>query len=617
MAFKVRNRDEALALVEALKQGKIKPEAQEEVKAGLQRFGEHFQRIQTAKAEGRGMTDEAPRGETRVETALNMLGERGIGNLDAAGTIISGMVAEPVAGFVGLVALGGSKGTSGGNDTAVAVINSIRDALTWNPKTVEGQEALQTIAAPLKKLDDAADYIATTVGMGNPVAQTLLYTGIIGGLMGIDLKQTKMPSDVIRAAGRMVPEERFARTAELQEALQLAEVQMRTAKRKAEGVARAKNATIKSNDVADFVNGNARKEITGVRQNLEAEFDITGSDFKVLQERLTELQNLTKTGKAPTSPIELPPGVKLAGPTEIQLRGLQTIHDRITKTLISRKRNQNTPRIIDENVALVNLQKQLDGFMDNAFNKDMIRGDADALAKWRQAGEVRQKYNKQFHEDRTIMQFLNDANSPADVHRWLLGANAVRAKPQAARVIRRMQDILGKDSRAIKGLKQEIAYDLAKPLLQDHPNFEAFVRGVDTFIADQSGANGLIRTLGMETAAMGKLRNFAAAALKTPEAPGLMSGIEVTKNMSRLLWGHGIAKAGVRVNLGTAFLGLMSRKGKLSRKEMIFKVGEAMFNEPMINPSTRAAGQIIQGAAITNVQNLERQADNETLGQEE
>jgi hypothetical protein len=631
MAFKVRDRDEALALVDALKNGKIKPEAQQEVMEGLQRFGQHFQQIQNAKAEGRGMFDEAPEGESRIESALNIIGRRGIGNLDATATFLSGAIAEVPAGLYGL-----GQWIAGGRDAeaADAAANSIRaiqDALTWDPKTIEGQETLETIAAPLMKLDDAADYMATKYGNGNPHAEAAIYSTLIGlpdvaGMLvgakmsgrsalgrrmreveqkaaniGVDVKQTELPSSIVQAAARMTPEERFARTADLQDALSQAEEVARANKRRIEGIARAKEATVQSGGVADFAKG--------ARQNLEAEFEIAGKDFKVLNERLNELDNLAKSGRAPASPIELPPGVRLVAPERVSLRGVQTIHDRITKSLINRKRNKNTPHVLDENAALADLQKQMDEWLDQSFNNDLIHGDVDALAKWREAGEVRTDYFRKFHEDRTIMRFLNNENTPGEVHRWLLGANAVNAKPQAVRVIRRMKEILGDDSREIRSLKQEVTYDLAKPLLQDHPNFESFVRRVDDFFNNKKD---LINELDFNTNDIKDLRNFAATALKTGQPLNALHKIDFVKNMARLLWGHGIAKAGVRVNLGTAILSLLGRKGKMNRKQMIFEISDTMFDQPVVRAESAAAGSVIEKYARFNMESVERQ--NEKVG---
>jgi hypothetical protein len=620
MAFKVRNKDEAEMLITALEENRIKPEARDAVIDGIQRFGKHFQQIQRAKAEGRGSSDPAGENQENALTrGLNMIGERAIGNTDAMMTFLSSVVAEPVAGISGAATLLFTKGDT---DAAAGVTEIVRDAYTWQPRTSEGEAVLESIAAPLKALDDGADWIATTFGLGNPLAQAAIYTALLGGTevlslkggavmrakatrnlkklneqaadMGVSLKQTEMPASIVEAAARLTPEQRFARTAELQEAMQLAEHTARTAKRKAEGIARAREANVQAKDVKDFSRG--------ARENLQAEFDLTGSDMKVVTQRLDELDGITTRKQAVDSPIELPPGVKLVGPSEVDLRSIQTVHDRISKTLLKRKRNQNTPRIIDENIALVNLQKQLDGFLDAQFNKDLIRGDADALAKWRQAGEVRQKYNKMFHEDRTIKQFINAENTPGEVHRFLMGANAVNAKPQAARVLRRMKEILGPDSPAIRGLKQEVTFDLAKPLLQDHPNFESFVRGVDNFVANNGGKGGLITELGMDMKEISSIRNFAAAALDIPGRPGLFDGVALTKNISRLLWGHGIAKAGVRVNMGTAALSLLARKNKLTQKQMIFAVGEAMFNEPMVSRTGVNAARIIQSVALADMQ---------------
>lgn len=641
----IRNRDEAVALQDQYNRNQIKPEYRADVRKALINFDQHMQRISKARQQDdRGVSDWGPEGESKLTSALTVIGRRGIGNMDALATFLSGAAAEVPAGLAGLGVLGvtalANKGEANA-DAAADVMRHIQDAFTWNPKTAEGQELLQTVAAPLKHLDDAADYVATAAGNGNPFAEAAIYSGLmalpevagmVGGAglrgafrtsrrlqsvaskadaLGLDIRQVQLPSSIIKAGARMVPEERFARTGELQEALQQAELQVRTAKKRAEGIARAKDATVKASDVKTFADN--------VEGTLAKEFEIVNAadEFKVLTKRINELKMLGRRRVVEdTGAIELPTRVKLLGPDEAQLRGIQLVHDLITKSLIDRKRNatENTPRILDENRALRSLQKQLDEFLDQQFNNDMIKGDVEALTKWREAGDLRKTYAKNFTEDATIMRFINNENTPAELHRWLVGANAVNAKPQVVRVVRRMKEILGDDSRAIRGLKEEFMYDLVEPLIQDAPNFELFIRRADNFVQNQKD---IIRELNFNTNDVTNLRNFAHAALKTARPDSALARLDFVRNVARLLWGHGIAKAGVRVNLGTTLLQLLGRKGKLSKKQMLFEIADAMYDEPAVGRMSAGAGMVIEKYTRNNWESVERQAGYENVGNEE
>jgi len=79
------------------------------------------------------------------------IGDKIIGGLEAAGTIVSGAVAEPAAGIAGLVTGALTQDPAAAAD----VVSGVRERLTFEPGTQAGQEALQTVGEVLQPVGEA------------------------------------------------------------------------------------------------------------------------------------------------------------------------------------------------------------------------------------------------------------------------------------------------------------------------------------------------------------------------------------------------------------------------------------------------------------------------------
>lgn len=95
------------------------------------------------------------------------LGQQVIGALENVGALVSGAVAEPLAGIAGI----GSALLPGGK-TPTQAIESTREALTFQPKTEAGQSQQQAIGKALAPIGEALSGLESTLGQ-----QTLDLTG--------------------------------------------------------------------------------------------------------------------------------------------------------------------------------------------------------------------------------------------------------------------------------------------------------------------------------------------------------------------------------------------------------------------------------------------------------
>jgi hypothetical protein len=77
-----------------------------------------------------------------------------IGGLEAAGTIASGIVAEPVAGLAGIAQALNPFAEQGAGAQAV---KDVRSALTYEPKTEEGKQAVKSVGSTLAPVGEALE----------------------------------------------------------------------------------------------------------------------------------------------------------------------------------------------------------------------------------------------------------------------------------------------------------------------------------------------------------------------------------------------------------------------------------------------------------------------------
>lgn len=110
------------------------------------------------------------------------------GGLEAAGTIASSALAEPVAGLTGIVAEAIPGGRTGAEQVAAT-----RESLTFTPESQEGQEALQGIGEALQPVGDALSSTEKFLGentlaiTGSPALASVAHTLPTAILEGIGL----------------------------------------------------------------------------------------------------------------------------------------------------------------------------------------------------------------------------------------------------------------------------------------------------------------------------------------------------------------------------------------------------------------------------------------------
>lgn len=142
------------------------------------------------------------------------LGEQALGTAEAVGTVLTGALAEPLAGFAGI----GAALIPGGRTGAEAV-EATRQALTFQPRTEQGQAQIQAVGEFIEPVTELLQKAETGLGeaafeaTGSPViaaAATTIPTAL-SELLGIAaIRGGTRSAGKIRDISQAVPDERIS-----------------------------------------------------------------------------------------------------------------------------------------------------------------------------------------------------------------------------------------------------------------------------------------------------------------------------------------------------------------------------------------------------------------------
>ena len=208
------------------------------------------------------------------------------GGEEALGTIASGILAEPIAGLAGLVSAPfvGMKG-------AEENINSVREALTFQPRSEKGQENLEAIGgalAPVGEAVETAEKFTGDIGFeatGSPAVGAIGSTLPTAALEAIGLGFVRKGAKAAQTAQKAADSTRAAR-----EAKQAAEI----------------NRVKESLDIRTAEAVEAAKP----KQGPSAEFTIKGQEAPEVQDYQQILDNL-KNQKAKKAAIDAMPDAEI------------------------------------------------------------------------------------------------------------------------------------------------------------------------------------------------------------------------------------------------------------------------------------------------------------------
>lgn len=499
---------------------------------------------------------------------------RGVG--ETLLTLGTGAVAEPVAGVMGL--LGGGYGAARGEgdlDATSKFIQDIQNRLTYQPGTETGQDILETAAVPFQWYQDQLRRAGTTIAdaTGSPAAGAAFQTvgeagpaalgfrGTRGAMRnrreeiadieqtaadeGINLRQRgeAQGEQIVSAGERTTGGQQTAGEGlpETQRAVQEASEQARRDRTQAYEEAEATRAGIPASQAREFI-PRAREALSS--------FDV--SDMPTVRRRLSELEELQKT----------PEG------SSVRLQAIENWRKRINSNMPSDPRSA-------EATALRRLKKESDDFVQEQFNRDMITGDPEAINKWKKARNLNQAYQETFRRDKVIRDLVDQQATPEQLKQWIIGASAAGAKKQAGQTVGRIKEIVGPDSDAFQSVRNEVALDMAEPLLRDDPDLKGFARRYQRIARNNPT---VMKELFSEAdrKRLKRLSDFARANVARGEPPPRRSLAQAVGEFGLIFGvGHRLAQGSARLNIGRK---IMQRLAETQNKRNF--LGEVMGYDP-------------------------------------
>jgi hypothetical protein len=548
------------------------------------------------------MTYEAPE-----PTKLEKFGSAVAGGAElAAQTVVAG-AGESLAGLTGL----GTLILTGDNDQAAAAIEHVRDAFSWDPLT-DGRGAIEgAIAEPLTKVNQALDDFSMWAGFENPIAATAVRTTIEGlpsilGLkkmrlgvravedakfqrafkkkqaalgaeaeaMGLSFDNDQIRQSVLNEANKRVQiTTRGEGLDELQRELRIAQVREKNLVTQKYNVARAKRALIETDGLEAL--GNSL-----VQEMADSNFPLR--NMSKTMEYIDQLR-ASKTA-VPGLLDELQP--KLSGGTKIKsirLKDLDGFRQQVRREL---KRADPV-----EAEGLRKIIAGVDKYIDHEFNRRAIRGDATAQQAWLDARGTYERYKANFHEDKVIRDLVQMEATPEMIGRWLLGARTMTGNKAAAKTLDRLKQVLGPTE--MEAIKQSVMWDTLQPILNEVPtpaNFKSVVKNIDQLLGQNKS---MVDSLGINRKDMQMLRRAAYAASFAKDLPQWLNSGFLSMAISRLFFGHEIAKAGLFVKTTNMITNSLFGIGKLSHKQLLKHFASLDLDRPIIPNRTPTWGEVL------------------------
>jgi len=545
-----------------------------------------------------------PVGQTLMTPPMEKpsLGKRLLGSGEAAMTLATGFPAQVAGGIGGIYELvsGAVSGRDNVFDSAANRVNQITQAMTYQPRSESGQGVLEMVSAPFQKMEQVtrgagnialeqtgSPAMAAAVKTGLEYAPSMLFGGAartmgqrrsdvsrtqsgmrdLGINLGDSIESQRGQLGDIAARSTQGQQIRAQEMAKVQQAVQTAE---KIAYQNVDNLyteARQFNTSIPVRAIADLPS-NTRAALKDYIKDIDL--------MPIARKRLEELDEL---GGIPQN-------------YAVRLEEIEGFRRRVNKV---------KPASTDtsQQAVLGIIKGQIDSALDGAFNSAMIKGDPAGIQAWRDARKAFIDYTRTFDEDKVVNQLATQKATPEEVRNWIFGASAVGAKKEAGRVIGSLKGILGEDSPAFGALRQEALFDVMEPLLREVPDYAGYVANYDKFVrSSPSVARELFPQSIQELAT---LRSYANAANKV--SPQGLS-LDANQSIARAIFGHEIAKAGMKVSIASQALGLIRRAaGKTDQQRIISEMLGYDTTKPLIPLSPAFVGAGIQTGIDQGQQN--------------
>jgi hypothetical protein len=539
-------------------------------------------------------------------------GEDILGGFDLAKTIITAASGE-IAG--GAIAGFGMALFNQHPDSAAETVKAVSEFMTVDPWSERGKEMLETIAAPLMRLEQGvSDFsyklsIDEKTGEANPFVAALIKGTLLGTPeiflptkgafkagkaarliqqrtkefqnvaddLGIRLEMDHLGADIVDAARSMTPKERGQNMPLLEQAIKEAEAIAYNKKNAAYEAAKQTDTWIETRSV--------RALGRSLEKRLYDEgFDLDATEMGGVRKILDDFSS-TELGFAGES-------------LSVRLNQFDLLYKRVGKKF---------GRDLTANKALTKIKRAMNDFLDDEFiaiAKDQgsaISGDTTGVKAWKDARAANTIWKENFHTDKFIKKLINEEATAETFMDALMGGSVMGAKNEMATVVYRLKEVLGDNHPAIEGLRQDFLFKVAEPLTKETPNFAMFVRQWDHMIRNKPS---LVKALGLKESNLRPIYEFSKLQTRLPKKLRL-DRKDMTKGMSQFFVGHRIAKAALRVNISRNIANWIIGTDRVGAQQMLADMAGVKYGEVLIPKYTPIAAEFIAGAALTGIPNTQ------------
>ena len=541
------------------------------------------------------------------QAALNLSGrEVWQGAKELVTGAVTGAIAQPVSGRAGLAGL-----ATGGLDRGALWQKHVEEFLTDAPEGEAMQLLAEAVGPTMERATQAIDDGIFAASGGNAELAAAAKTLVYGLPAVVGLRRMKLPSrawrdlehredvaGVMRTAERQgmsldfrdLPETTIARGgAAIDNSALKAEgwEEVLDAMRDAQGVSKRNvdAAYEAARATQAFVPTRAMKNAaqTARKRLLEEGYDI--ETMPIVQRRLQEMSRLERR--------EVGTGRRFRSDQRRQvaaLNELDIIRKRITQNIRGdgTKGNKYTP----EDSALLGLKRELDGAIDELWEKAAISGDARAQGAWRHARGLAAEHARNFNADPIVRKMLIDGTTPEQAYRLVIGSSAMAAKPQAAAVVRRLTEILGPTDPTLVTMRKAVLRDALRPLIDDNlgaqARFSKTLVNLDKLVNDH---RSLVEALDIDVAELQKLRRMAHASRASVKAhPEAFDSEWLIGTTASITAGHSIARHAAFVKFVKKAALRAIGHNALSRKDVGRLLLEGEYNTPIAKLSGPKVG---------------------------
>ncbi|PHS02428.1 MAG: hypothetical protein COA78_21140 [Blastopirellula sp.] len=275
------------------------------------------------------------------------LGEQALGVAENVGAVVSGAIAEPLAGIAGVAQTLNPFADEGAGAKAVA---ATKEALTYQPQTETGIEQQQAIGEALQPVGEAISSAETALGetaldlTGSPFIASIAHSLPTAALEILGFKGSKALTKAPSAPTKK----------------------------------QIQKAVVESAPEIDAIKGAAR--------TIYDEIDQSGVRIKP-----KSINNLVSTIEAKTRKSGLDPRVtKQAAGALDAIREMRGINQPITELMVQKNIAQKVATSADAGEKMLGniMIEEIDSFLDSLSQKDLTRGDAATGKKVKAAGKL-------------------------------------------------------------------------------------------------------------------------------------------------------------------------------------------------------------------------------------